>query len=225
MPLVAGTSPERGMSDVVLGFPLPAGFRPKIAILVSATGDELEILPVGDRVPLLRKNRNVYDVGFGFVVPAESIDVGAGEPKSRTAGGNFNHPWRERWSRTIRFTRLPNLLIERQLMQHVGEGFRMHQPMFNGHVEQLAEAESVVRLRQGRYVESGVERFANAANVIAHGFHRWPVSRLIGRQSAIHRINAKGKQVVEIRMGRQIGRASCREREEREVVGGRLKKK
>src|SRR5947208_14865341 len=107
MPLVAGTSPERGMSDVVLGFPLPAGFRPQIAILVSAPGDEVEILPVGDRVLIHRKNRNVYDVGFVFVVPAERINVGARAPKRRTAGGNFKHASRARWSGTTRLARLP----------------------------------------------------------------------------------------------------------------------
>src|SRR5207244_6942885 len=62
LPLAADALPKRGMSEAVLGFPLPTGFRPKIATLISAGGDELKIFPIGDRVLINRKSRNRNDV-------------------------------------------------------------------------------------------------------------------------------------------------------------------
>src|SRR3989454_699873 len=82
--------------------------------------------------------------------------------------------------------------------------FRMHEPMFNGHIKKLARRKLMRRTRSGirrqHSFESCIKIFANASPVLAHISARRPILRLIGRQAAAHRINTEIKQLVELRI-------------------------
>ena len=84
--------------------------------------------------------------------------------------------------------------------------------MLRGDIEQLGGLKSVVRFRQDCSIQLGIERLANAADIIAHRFHRWPVRRSVRRQASIHGIDAKGKQMVELGVeGLQIQNAFAKQ--------------
>ena len=85
-------------------------------------------------------------------------------------------------------------------MQHVCQRFRVHQAVFDGDIEQSAERKSVSaggigiqRLRQFL-----VQGDANFSNILPHCGNRWPLRRLIRRQSTADRIDTESKQTIEL---------------------------
>src|SRR5271165_2314619 len=71
---------------------------------------------------------------------------------------------------------LPIFLIERQLMQHVGQRLRVHQPMFDSYVEKSVQSEAIAHreMRVGNGVEFIVEGCADFSYIAADFFDGWP---------------------------------------------------
>ena len=134
-----------------------------------------------------------------FVVPAERAVLTSRQSQRRRPRGDFDHArpragaaWRARgiW--------LAEFAVDGQLVQHVGQRFGMHQAMFDGHVQQAAmfEAAPDAGLRRSRRANRSVQLFAQPVVVFANSVARRPILRLVGRQAAIHRIDAKRKELV-----------------------------
>src|SRR6266849_2387493 len=77
-------------------------------------------------------------------------------------------------------------------MKHVGERLGVHQPVFDGDVQQCGL----------RLVETAVQGFSNPLVVTTQFLESWPVSWLVRGKAASDRIDAKGEQLVEFRMER-----------------------
>ena len=93
----------------------------------------------------------------------------------------------------------PVFLMERQLMQHVRKRLGVHQPMFDRHFEQRRRIGVRGRngvLRDFRRIEAGVDGVADLFRVRANFLQRGPLVRLVGRQAAVHRIDAEREQRV-----------------------------
>src|ERR1700731_5205921 len=88
-------------------------------------------------------------------------------------------------------------------MKHVSQGFGVHQAVLDGHVEQGAQRKSIGpwwnRIRQ-RLLKFFIQNHANFLDVIMYLGKGRPIRRLIGRKATAHRIDAKSKQAVELRM-------------------------
>src|SRR4029077_18263536 len=98
---------------------------------------ELEILAVGDFVSVDGKGRHCNGVRFVLVVPAKQGGLTALQTQRRAAFRNLDHAWLNRTHHQLRQARLPYLVAEGQLVQHVRQRFRMHQSVFDSYVKQL----------------------------------------------------------------------------------------
>ena len=175
------------MRNCLRGFPVPVfvivivivilAVAPKRARLVVPRVEELEILPVCHLIPIDGKRRDVNSVSFVLVVPAKQIAV-AREAKCNGTGGNFDAPVIHRRSNAGEGFVLPYFAIQRQLMQHVGQRFRMHEAVLNGYVEQSAQGKSVaggmVRIAK-RIRELVVQNCSDFPDVVLHRSKRRPV--------------------------------------------------
>src|SRR3989454_3866613 len=84
-------------------------------------------------------------------------------------------------------------------MQHIGQGFGVHQAVFDGHLEE----EAILQERLGRVVERSelqtcVERLPQPVLVRLDLRPPWPVRWLVSGHFAAYRINPKGKQPIEL---------------------------
>ena len=193
------------------GLPLPVGFGPQRPILISARPHELQVLTVG---------HHVFVDGERGHVDGVCVSNSLSQPKLPEARTGRALPVRRgcrsfwRWPPTARASGLDvlrrrNLAVDRQLMEHVRKRFRVHEPVLNGHVQTTSAKSSG---------PSWCHRSASPASRVcrtrlayaAHFGRRRPVGGLIGRQSSAHRIDAKGKQSIELRIrGLESGRCSC----------------
>jgi hypothetical protein len=87
-------------------------------------------------------------------------------------------------------------VAEGQLVQHVRQRFRMHQPVFDSYVKQLVPGLSG-RVIQRHSSQSVIEGAADLTYILTHLIQRRPIGWLVCRQSAVNWIDAKSKQVVE----------------------------
>jgi osmoprotectant transport system ATP-binding protein len=78
-------------------------------------------------------------------------------------------------------------------VQHVSQGFRVHQAVLDRHAEEPVIVSAT---------QAAVHRFPNASAVLAYLRFARPVLRLILRQITSSRIDAKGKETVERRIER-----------------------
>src|ERR1019366_455965 len=90
-PAIARLLPEHRMRDPVGGSPVPILVAPETAGLISASGHELEIVPVGHFVPINSKCGDVHRVGFVLIVPTEVVGATA-EAECRHTRRDLNHP-------------------------------------------------------------------------------------------------------------------------------------
>ena len=86
-------------------------------------------------------------------------------------------------------------------MQHVGQGFDMHEPVFDGHVEQSGEWE----IRRGRRNRNRVVRqfFVESGAILSYVILTSSMEghcRLIAGQAAVHGIDTESKEVIELGM-------------------------
>ena len=112
----------------------------------------VQILPVRHFVPIDGKLRDVNGVGLILVVPPKRL-AAAFETERDDASRDLDAavvPKRSDDAERFFFPNVgPNFAVERQLVQHVGERFRVHQAVLNGHVEQSGERKSVARREVG----------------------------------------------------------------------------
>src|SRR5579863_6470697 len=88
-------------------------------------------------------------------------------------------------------------------MQHVTEGFRMHQAMLDRHFEQAAIFETRERGIVGGFsAKLGVQPVAQPLFVSHYALYSWPVPGLIRRQAALDRIDPESEQLVKVRIER-----------------------
>src|SRR5579859_7449776 len=131
-------------------------------------------------------------MSFVFVVPTEGFGR-ALKAEDGGAGGNGD----DRGSCRRRLfkwrTRIGKLLINRQLVQHVGQGLSVHQAMLNGDVQELGGGSTRERIG-----EASVERIADPATVMLHAVERRPIGRLIVGKAAADGIDSEGEEAVEI---------------------------
>ena len=86
-------------------------------------------------------------------------------------------------------------------MQHVRQRLRMHQPVLNRHF-QHADQLRMPFLRPLECMLDLMVQFLSQTPVVAVDFFaRRPISRGIRRQSPIHRVDAKRKQLIERTVG------------------------
>src|SRR5271169_6073948 len=194
------------MRSPLSGLPVPVIVVPESPRLIAARRHELEILPVCHLVLIDLKRRNVDRVSFVLIVPAKILSAPS-ETERRDTGGDRHHSLDDwgTWQVCVRLTRhLPYFHVERQLMEHVGQGFSMHQPMLNRDGKQSAQRKCVARLRvrvEKCFFKIRVESSADAAHVIADDVQRGPVRWQIGWKSAADWIDAEGEQPIKLRMG------------------------
>src|SRR5205807_2152984 len=118
--------------------PIPVVIGPERARVVAARQEEVQILAIGHFVAVDFKSWDIYSRGFVFVVPAE-ISITALLSESGCTGGDLDHAGLERWNRQGGWLFLHDLSVERQLMQHVSQGFGMHQAMLDGDIQEGSE--------------------------------------------------------------------------------------
>jgi hypothetical protein len=145
------------------------------------------------------RTRDLHGVGFELVVPAEPFSAAR---KTQSYFSRRNLDATVRYGRAYGSSRfgLPDFLIQRQLMEHVGQGFGVHEPVLDGHVEQSIKSEAIGQrsVKVGHGVEFVVEGRSDCCYVVVDVFDGRPVRRQIGGQPAADRIDAKGKQLVEV---------------------------
>src|SRR5207302_3087349 len=112
---------------------------------------------------------------------------------------DLHHAGLHRRRRGCWYNRTLDFAVERQLMQHIGQGFGMHQAVFDGHLEE----EAILQERLGRVVERSelqtcVERLPQPVLVRLDLRPPWPVRWLVSGYFAAYRINPKGKQPIEL---------------------------
>ncbi len=92
-------------------------------------------------------------------------------------------------------------LLWPQLVEHIGQCFCVHQPMFICDMEEYLEGRSCPRgspIDVGS-LETSIDRLPNVFYVLSNLCDRWPILRLVRRQPSIHRIDPKREQPVELR--------------------------
>src|SRR5271167_1245740 len=98
-------------------------------------------------------------------------------------------------------------------MEHVGEGFDVHQSMLNGDVEEGAEGEAVApgRVRiEGQVGKILIESVADVVHVIADSVDRGPGRGEIVGQSSADGIDAEGEEAIKLGVDRlYAGRQSA----------------
>ncbi|CAM2143960.1 hypothetical protein PT2222_150196 [Paraburkholderia tropica] len=209
-PALRTAMPEHRMLDAFGLAPGPVGLGPEVAAAISAIVHEIEKRVVRDHIAVDLERGHIHLLLAEFVVPAEQAAFER-HAQFGAAGRHAHHLRRHRVKvireRTRGARRL--LLLERQLMEHVGERLHMHQTMLDRDVQQLPRR--VVHGGAGRQIEPGearVDTRTGVACVVAHGVETRPVRGDIGRQRAIDGIDAEGEQLVELRVGgRQIEQA------------------
>jgi len=122
----------------------------------------------------------------------------AREAEDGDTSGNSGHPVGDGRAVESRWLAFLKFHSERQVMQHVGERFNVHQPMFNRYVEQSGQRKAV---RGCAGIESYplklmVEGTADIAYIIADRVLGGPVRRQIGWKLAANRIDAEGKETI-----------------------------
>ncbi len=126
-----------------------------------------EEVAVGDHVSIDGKLRHFYDVLFVLIVPAESVLIVAGKTQDRSTCRNFHHA-RSDWTfRQFRRMRLGDFILVRQLVQHVGQGFRVHQPVFDRHIQQHVRGNFIVRVRR-QVGQAFVDGLPDLPNVVPY---------------------------------------------------------
>ena len=94
---------------------------------------------------------------------------------------------------------LAEFAVHGQLVQHVAERFGVHQAMFDGDFEQAAMFEArETRVLCAGSANRGVQLFAEAFVVIPNPVDRRPILGLIRWQAALHRVDAKGEELVKV---------------------------
>src|SRR5271155_1394465 len=94
-----------------------------------------------------------------------------------------------------------NFLIKRQLMQHVSQSFKMHQPVFDGHLKQSSQRETVAGRGNISEISSRqlfVQRAAGSVHIVVHIAQGRPIRRNVGRQTSAHGIDAESKEPVKL---------------------------
>lgn len=74
----------------------------------------------------------------------------------------------------------------------------MHEAMLNRHVKECSIGKKRFSGSQCAETSQGfIKSLAYAPTVIFHPSDAWPISRLVGREAAIHGINSEGEELVE----------------------------
>src|SRR5208283_4727038 len=124
-PLAACLFPKTRVRHAISSLPIPVGIAPERARFIAAGRYEIEILAVSHHKLIYLKRRHLCLVGFILVVPAEAL-VAARKAHRCYASRNLDHARSRGSSDKSWWAYLPNLLAERQLMQHVGQRLEMH---------------------------------------------------------------------------------------------------
>ena len=133
---------------------------------------------------------------FKFIVPAEGAG-GAAQAQRGRASRNLNRVGPNAAHRRSVPVRLVHFAFWGKLVQHVGEGFGVHQAVFDGDLEQQAGLRMAARRRLRPLLDCRVECFAQAIVVRFNLGASWPVAGLIVGQASTYRVDAEGKQPVE----------------------------
>ena len=181
----------------MLRLPLPVGFTPQGLHSRSPRHHELEIFAVGDFVLIDGEGGHFDGVCFVLVVPAEHVRLTARQTERRVARRNLDHARCNRRTTNSGATRLPSTFwSKRQLVQHVRQRFRMHQAVFDGHIQQLARGMPGL-VMQRRRSQTLIERLPDLLHVSRTWSSEGQSDGWSDRQTAVDRIDAEGKQVVE----------------------------
>src|SRR6266851_350916 len=133
LPLVTVSFPKNWLRNVLIASPVPVVLAPQGWRLVTPGQNKVQVLAVRYLVLVNSKCWNIHSDGFKFIVPTEFFITPPLTQRGRP-GGNINHPWLNRRRRQV-LSRPEYFLLERQLMKHVRQCFRMHQAMLDGHVQ------------------------------------------------------------------------------------------
>src|ERR1700674_71578 len=136
IPSFAIPLPKHRMANLLRGSPIPILFCPAGRILIATCGYEIEVLAVSHFIFVDCECRDVDGLCFVLVVPTENASVTARESKRCPPGGNLDHSWRHCWNNQFRLALHSKLPFKRQLVEHVRQGFPVHEPMLDGDIEQ-----------------------------------------------------------------------------------------
>ena len=104
-----------------------------------------------------------------LVVPSELVLISAREAQPCRTSGDLNHGGLNGCVDNSRRRRDGNLLLQRQLVEHVGQRLGMHQAMFDCYVEQQVGRKLLRGMRGGScLLKRIIETLADSARVVAH---------------------------------------------------------
>src|SRR5579863_1894366 len=88
-------------------------------------------------------------------------------------------------------------------MQHIGQGFEVHQPVLNRHMQKRAQRKTVacgrIKLKESSR-KLFVETYAGSHYILAHIIEVRPIRRHVGGQAPLDRVDAEGKKPIMLRM-------------------------
>ncbi len=204
-PLAISSLPANRVGNVLFSFPPPVRIAPQGAIFVATGGYELQILAIRHFVAVDGEGRKRHETFFILVVPAKG-PVTAGAAQCRHPFGNLDHLGLDGRSCEFRRRCLGNLLLVRQLVEHVGQRFCMHEAVLDGHMEQQMGRAVLVGavLCQSFCRQPGIDRVPHPRHVVLHLVTRRPIGGLIGREPTSYWIDAKGKNLIKLGVERRL---------------------
>ena len=205
-PLIMVPEPKTRVADVLLLDPGPVRVAPKELIFVSTLAHELEKITIRDFIGVDRKGRNVNRMSLKLVVPAKRI-ARSRNPERRDACWDINHPRKDQpaalGGRQGTIAQRRNLPVGGQLVQHVRQGFRVHEAMLNRHVQDnFVRIFPKARRRLRPLTEDLVKLLADTMVIGLDLRETRPVGGLIRREATAHWINAKCKKTIEFPVSR-----------------------
>ena len=225
-PEIALGPPEHRMQDILFGSPSPGLGAPKRTVIVTTGLNKSQKIVVGYVVAVDGELRNGYFVGGEFVVPAKFqniflcrlflchlifVFIRMLNSERGASCGNFHEAGLHARRFPRHFFRATNLFFRRQPVQHVSQRFRMHQAMFDGHVEHLQRVRMAFLGPLQRMFDGAVEFFAHALLIAGHFRQRRPILRWVRGQSAADGIDAERKKFIKSPVERAQTKGALRE--------------
>src|SRR5215472_17253229 len=115
----------------------------------------------------------------------------------RASCGNLNEARFHAQSLPCDFLRRANLFACRQAVQHIRERFRMHETMFDGHVEHLHQLRMAFFGPFEGMLDGLIEFFSKALVVTLNFLARGPIFRSVGWQAPANAVDTERKELIE----------------------------
>ena len=128
-----------------------------------------------------------------FVVPSKlilAIEMLASLAQRHCPGGNFHDLANRRWARWEWRDRRNSFLVERKIMEKIGEGLCVHQPMLERNREQLLWCVD----------QQIIDGLSHAHIILLNLLYCGPIRALVLWELPWLRINPERKELVEFRM-------------------------